>query len=122
VDTVLYTDNNQNNTDPHLVLAGGVLLSPFLGYDIVQVPQSTTRLQFYVGVGKLLDPQLNYGDLARAGLIFVVGDRLVVTFGENFFTKTNAAVTSSDKNKQPLLANGAQLNGEAYELRFGYRF
>jgi hypothetical protein len=122
VDTVLYTDNNQNNTDPHLVLAGGVLLSPFLGYDIVQVPQSTTRLQLYVGVGKLLDPQLNYGDLARAGLIFVVGDRLVVTFGENFFTKTNAAVTSSDKNKQPLLANGAQLNGEAYELRFGYRF
>lgn len=122
VDTIIYTDNNQNSTDPHLVLTGGVLLSPFVGYDIVQVPQSTTRLEMYLGVGKLLDPQLNYDDVARAGFIFIVGDRLVITFGENFFSNTNVEVTKADRKKEPLLAKGAQLNGGAYELRFGYRF
>ncbi len=122
VDLVMYTDNNQNETNPHMTLSGGALLSPFLGFDVIQVPQSTSRLLGYLGVGKLIDPQLNYGDVTRAGLQFIVGDRLVVTFGINSFDKTNVAVSNSDKSKQPLLANGAQLNGEAYELRFGYRF
>lgn len=122
VDAIVYTDNNQYSTDPHVTLDGGVMLSPFVGYDVVQLPQSKTRLQLYLGAGKLLDNQLNYGDVLRAGFIFIVGDRLVVTFGENYFSNTNIALSSGEKSKQPLLAKGAQLNGEAYELRFGYRF
>ncbi len=122
VDLILYTDNNQLSTTPHMTLDAGVLLSPFLGFDMVQLPQSTSRVIGYLGLGKLLSPQLNYGDVYRAGVQFIVGDRLVVTFGLNEFDKTNIEVSKSDKNKQPLLANGAQLNGEGYELRFGYRF
>ena len=122
VDVEIYTDNNQNNSNPHLNLTGGVLLSPFLGIDVLQVPQSTSRVIWYAGLGELLDPQLNYGVVYRSGLQFIVGDRLVVTFGGNWFESTNVALTNSDKSKQPLLASGAKLSGEAYELRFGYRF
>jgi len=122
VDLVIYTDNNQLSTDPHMTLDAGLLLSPFLGFDLVQLPQSTSRLIGYLGLGKLLSPQLNYGDVYRTGVQFIVGDRLVVTIGLNQFDKTNVQVSNSDKSKEPLLANGAQLNGVGYELRFGYRF
>ena len=121
VDAVIYTDNNEYNTEPHVMLNGGVMLSPFLGYDVLQLPQSKTRLQAFLGAGKLLDTQLNYGDLLRAGLIFIVGDRLVVTLGENLFSPAKIALSSSEKSK-PMFSHGAELNGEAYELRFGYRF
>jgi hypothetical protein len=124
VDVIMYMDNDQNNPDPHLVLNGGVLLSPFLGFDVIQVPQSTSRLIYYLGLGKLLDPQLNYGDVYRTGLQFIVGDRLVVTFGVNDFVKTNPQIGNSTKAKYPQLNTtpGPTLEGQAYELRFGYRF
>jgi len=122
VDLLLYSDNNQVDTQPHLTLDAGLMLSPFVGFDILQIPQSTSRVIGYLGLSKLISPQLNYGDAYKAGLEFIVGDRLVVTFGLNEFEKTNVEVTNAEKSKQPLLANGAVLNGVAYELRFGYRF
>jgi hypothetical protein len=119
---IVYTDNNDLSTAPHMTLDAGILLSPFLGIDMVQLPQSTSRVIGYLGLGKLLSPQLNYGDAYRAGVQFVVGDRLSVTVGLNQFDRTNVLVSNGDKAKQPLLANGAVLDGAGYELRFGYRF
>jgi hypothetical protein len=125
VDVSIYTDNDTTNTNPHLTLSGGVLLAPFLGFDVLQIPQSTSRVVVFAGVGELLDPQLNYGVVYRAGVQGIVGDRLVISFGLNSFESTNVQLTNGDKNAKVnsgLLTDGAKLGGESYELRFGYRF
>jgi hypothetical protein len=113
VDLVLFADNNTNNPDAFIKLKSGVLLAPTLGFDILQVPSSTSRVILFVGIGKLIAPQLDYANLARAGLEFVVGDRLSVLFAYNSFLKhqvdTDGAFT-------------ATLEGSGYEIRFGYRF
>ncbi len=121
VDLIFYTDNNASNPDPHITLNGGIMLAPTLGFDVVQLPASTSRLILYLGLAKLIDPQFNYADLVRAGLQMVVGDRMVVVIGANSFSKTQLAITNSDIAKQPLAA-GAVVNGVGYEIRFGYRF
>ena len=114
VDLSAYVDNNTTNPDPHLILDTGLLLAPTLAFDVVQIPSSTSRLLLYVGLGKLLSPQLNYGNLFRAGLEFVVGDRLVVVLGVVNFVETNIATG--------VVGSAAQLKGTGNEIRFGYRF
>jgi hypothetical protein len=122
VDVSFFTDNNTNNPDPHLTVDDGVLIAPTLSYDILQVLSSATRVQMYLGVGKLIAPQFNYGDFLRAGIQSVVGDRLVVVLGANDFGSNVIKVGSTDLAREPLLKGGAILNGVGYELRFGYRF
>lgn len=114
VDLAAYADNNELNTSKYLTLDAGLVLRPTLGFDILQMPSSTSRLLFYLGVGKLLSPQLNYATLFSTGLQYVVGDRLVVQFGVNSFPDTNVKVASG--------SSAATLTGVGNELRFGYRF
>jgi hypothetical protein len=109
VDLNFYLDNNANNPDAIIELDVGILLAPYLGFDVVQMHASASRLLFYVGVGKLLSPQLEYANLFRAGLQFIVGDRLVIIFGVNNFFETD-------------IENGNKVTGAGSELRFGYRF
>ncbi len=120
VDLAMYTDNNKQNTDPHTTLNGGIMLAPTLNFDLLQLRASTSRVLAYLGIGKLIDPQLNYANLARAGVEFVVGDKLVVVFGANSFTKNSIVLTNSEKTK--LGVTEATLTGVGYEIRFGYRF
>jgi hypothetical protein len=120
VDLEIFVDNNKQNQDPHVTITSGAMLAPTLNFDILQLPASTTRLQAYLGIGKLIDPQLNFANLTRAGLQFVVGDKLVIVFGANSFTKNDIVLTKSEKTA--LGVTTATLNGVGYEIRFGYRF
>jgi hypothetical protein len=120
VDLALYTDNNKQNPDPHVTTTGGIMVAPTLNFDILQLPASTSRLLAYLGVGKLIDPQLNYANLVRAGVQFVVGDRLVLVFGANSFSKNDIVLTKTEQTT--LGVTTATLNGVGYEIRFGYRF
>jgi hypothetical protein len=112
VDLVAYSDNNKNNPDTHITLKGGVLLTPTLGFDIIQVPSSTSRLIAFLGIGKLISPQLDYANFTRGGLEMVVGDQLSVMFAFNNFLKANVDNPGTTTT----------LHGAGYELRFGYRF
>jgi hypothetical protein len=112
VDLLAFTDNNDNNPKTHITLDSGVLLSPTLGFDILQVPSSTSRLIAFIGIGKLIAPQLDYANFARAGVEMVVGDQLSVMFAFNSFQEAqvdNPGTTTT-------------LQGAGYEIRFGYRF
>jgi hypothetical protein len=120
VDLAVWADNNKQNPDPHVTLSSGLMLAPTLNFDVVQLPASTSRLIAYLGVGKLIAPQLNYANLVRAGIQFVVGDRLLLVFGANSFTENNIVLTDSEKSD--LGITEATLNGVGYEIRFGYRF
>ncbi|HKI99765.1 MAG TPA: hypothetical protein VKB51_14920 [bacterium] len=111
VDLILYKDNNQNNPNTHITLNTGVVLVPTLGFDILQVPSSTSRLIGFVGIGKLISPQLDYANLARAGVEMVVGDQLSVMFAYNDFFQAAQVNSGTDT-----------LQGAGYEIRFGYRF
>jgi hypothetical protein len=120
VDLAIWADNNEQNPDPHVTLASGIMLAPTLNYDVLQLPASTSRVILYLGLGKLIAPQLNYANFWRAGTQFVVGDRLVLVFGVNSFTKNNIVLTDSEKTD--LGITEAPLSGVGYEIRFGYRF
>ena len=111
VDLVYFADNNKNTPKTHITLDGGVMLAPTLGFDILQVPSSTSRLIGFIGIGKIISPQLDYANLARAGLEMVVGDQLSVMFAYNDFQEANVQGTGTNL-----------LKGAGYEIRFGYRF
>jgi len=110
VDMNLYTDNNTNNPDAQTTLDAGLMFAPYLGFDVLQLQSSTSRLLFYVGMGKMIAPQLNYANFYRAGMQFIVGDRLVIVYGINSFQET-------------FIEGGTdKISGSGSELRFGYRF
>ncbi len=109
VDLNFYLDSNDNNPDATITLDTGILLAPYLGFDIFQMQASASRLLFYIGIGKLLSPQLEYANLIRAGFQFIVGDRLVIVLGFNNFLETD-------------IENSNKITGSGSELRFGYRF
>ncbi|MEE8394867.1 MAG: hypothetical protein V3S29_02350 [bacterium] len=111
VDLNFYVDNNANNTDSTISLSAGILLGPYVGYDILQMQASTSRLILYTGIGKMLSSQLNYANLFKVGLQFVVGDKLVIVLGVNSFTATDIEG-----------GGGPQISGTGNEIRFGYRF
>lgn len=115
-DLTFFTDNNDLNTDSTLTLDSGAILTPTLGFDLLQLRPSTSRLIFYLGIGKVLSPQLNYATLYTAGLQFVVGDRLVVQVGANVFPETNVDTGST------ATLGTVTLSGTGNEIRFGYRF
>ena len=109
VDLNIYTDNNKNNPDAATTLSAGIMLGPYMGFDILQMQASTSRLVLYLGLGKLLSPQLNYANFGKAGFIFVAGDRLVIQLGYNSIVATD-------------IENGDKITGGGMELLFGYRF
>lgn len=109
VDLNLFIDNNTNNSDKIITLDGGLVLAPYVGFDIIQMAASTSRLIFYLGIGKLLSPQLEYADFVKTGLQFVVGDKLVITLGINNFLEEE-------------IEGGNKISGVGTELLFGYRF
>jgi hypothetical protein len=111
VDLVYFSDNNKNNPKTHLTLNGGLMLAPTLGFDMLQVPSSTSRVIGFIGIGKIISPQLDYANLARAGMEVVVGDQLSVLFAYNTFQEANVQGTGTNL-----------LKGAGYEIRFGYRF
>ncbi len=111
VDLLYFADNNKNNPATHITLNGGLMLAPTLGFDILQLPSSTSRLIGFIGIGKLISPQLDYANLARVGLEMVVGDQLSVMFAYNDFQEANVQGTGTNL-----------LKGAGYEIRFGYRF
>lgn len=115
VDVIAFVDNNENNPETTFELNSGLLLAPTLGFDIIQVPSSTSRLILFLGIGKLIHPQLDYANLARGGLEMIVGDRLSVLFAYNSFLEANVDATDSDYST-------VVLDGGGYEVRFGYRF
>ncbi|MCZ6472550.1 MAG: hypothetical protein O6934_03845, partial [SAR324 cluster bacterium] len=53
VDLNLYTDNNANNQEKIIELDVGIVLAPYLAYDVLRLQASTSRLLFYIGIGKL---------------------------------------------------------------------
>ena len=110
VDLNIYTDNNTNNPDALTTLDAGILFGPYLGFDVLQLQASTSRLLLYVGLGKMISPQLNYANLLKAGVQFIVGDKLVIAIGINNFLETYIE-GGQDK-----------ISGTGNELRFGYRF
>ena len=110
VDMNLYMDNNSNNPEAKTTLDAGLLFGTYLGFDAIQMYTSTSRLLIYAGLGKMISPQLNYANFYRAGIQFIVGDRLVIVYGINSFTETYIE-GGSDK-----------ITGSGNELRFGYRF
>lgn len=122
VDLAAFLDNNDLNPDPHITLNSGLMLSPTLGFELVQIPASTSRLVGYVGLGKLLAPQLNYANFMKAGVEFVVGDRLVVMLGMINFVESQVDVEAGDITPTTTGATSAELKGSSYEIRFGYRF
>jgi len=109
VDVNLFVDNNANNPDKFLDLDAGLLLAPAVGFDVLQLQASTSRLVYYLGIGKLLSPQLDFANLFKTGFEFVVGDKLVITMGIVGFVESN-------------IETGEVLSGSGFELRFGYRF
>jgi hypothetical protein len=113
IELAFYLDNNSNNPDQHIDLDFGAVLSPILGFDILQFSGSASRVTGYVGLGKFISPQLNYGNLAKAGVMMVVGDELEVLLGFNYFQKSDLQSTGG---------TAVTLKGTGYELRFGYRF
>ncbi len=122
VDLAVFLDNNDLNPDPHVTISSGLMLSPTLGFDLVQIPASTSRLMGYVGLGKLLAPQLNYANFMKAGVEFVVGDRLVVLIGMINFVESQVDLEVSEITPATTGATSAELKGSSYEIRFGYRF
>lgn len=121
VDLIAFIDNNDLNADPHITLDSGLILAPTLGFDLVQIPASTSRLILYAGLGKLLAPQLNYANLVRTGIEFIVGDRLVVIIGVINYFENQVDATSADVEPSAT-SDTILLNGTSYEIRFGYRF
>jgi len=113
VDVVFYMDHNENNPEATYTLDGGILLAPVIGFDILQVHSSTSRIIWIFGIGKLLDPQLDYANFARTGLDFVVGDRMSVLLGYNHF---------DEHQLEGGTTTVGPLHGGGYDLRFGYRF
>lgn len=113
VELAFFVDNNENNPDPHIELDTGAILAPTLGYDVLRFPSSASRLQIYGGLGKLIAPQLNYANLLKAGLLFIVGDELEVQAGANYFPESELEA----QDGTPIT-----LQGTGYEIRFGYRF
>lgn len=113
-DLILFYDNNTNDSTTTMVLDTGLILAPTLGYDIIQVSSSTSRLIFFMGVSKLISPQLSYANIFRTGLDLVVGDSLSVLFAYNSFLE--------EEVESPTAGATATLDGSGYELRFGYRF
>lgn len=109
VDLNLLLDKNDNNPDRIITLDAGLLLAPYLALDIIQMQASTSRLILFVGIGKLLHPQLEYANLFKAGFQFIVGDRLVIVLGVNSFVEED--IEGSNK-----------ISGTGSEIRFGYRF
>jgi hypothetical protein len=110
VELELFIDNNDNNPSKIVTLNSGLLLAPTLGFDIVQVPSSTSRVIGFIGIGKLISPQLDYANLVRVGFDVVVGDQLTVKFAFNDFISAN-------------ISNGTDtLSGIGYEISFGYRW
>lgn len=114
VDLILFMDNNENDSSLTYELDTGILIVPTLGFEIIQMPSSTTRLIFFSGVGKLLSPQLSYANAFRLGLELVVGDRLSVLFAFNQFLEESVEATTSGQT--------ATIDGSGYEIRFGFRF
>ena len=113
-DLIFFIDNNTNDSSTTVTLDSGLILAPTLGYDIIQVSSSTSRLVMFMGVSKLLSPQLSYASIFRTGLDLVVGDRLSVLFSYNSFLE--------EEIESPTSGVTATLDGGGYELRFGYRF
>lgn len=109
VDLNLYLDNNTNNPDAIITLDGGLLIAPWVGFDVIQMSASTSRLIFLLGIGKLLAPQLEYATFYKAGLQFIVGDKLVITLAVNSFVEKD-------------IENSNKITGTGSELLFGYRF
>ena len=79
----------------------------------MQFSSGATRLTLYAGLAKLISPQLNYGNMARFGTLFIVDDALEVQLGFNWFQETDLEADSG---------NTVVLGGTGYEVRFGYRF
>jgi len=113
IELAFYLDNNANNPDPHIDLDAGAVLAPTLGLDIFQFTGSASRVTGYIGLGKFISPQLEYANLFKAGLLFVVGDELEVLLGYNYFQTTTLESQSGGE---------VELGGGGYEIRFGYRF
>ena len=109
VDLNLYIDNNSNNPDAIITLDGGLLIAPWVGFDLIQLSASTSRLILLLGVGKLLAPQLEYATFYKGGLQFIVGDKLVITLAVNSFVEKD-------------IENSNKITGTGSELLFGYRF
>ena len=109
IELAFFIDNNENNPDAVVELDTGAVVAPTIGYDFWQFSSGDSRITAYFGLGKLISPQLNYGNLAKLGILFIVRDQLEVLLGFNWFQETT-------------LDNGEVLEGASYELRFGYRF
>jgi hypothetical protein len=113
IELAFYLDNNENNPDPHIDLDLGAVLAPTLGYDMLQFSGSASRITGYIGLGKFISPQLEYANLIKAGVMFIVGDELEVLVGYNYF---------QDTTLEPEGSADVELGGGGYEIRFGYRF
>lgn len=114
VDLIFFIDNNENDTTLTYELDAGLFIVPTFGFDIIQMPSSTTRLILFAGVGKLLSPQLSYANSFRVGLELVVGDQLSVLFAFNQFLEEAVEATTTGST--------STLDGSGYEIRFGFRF
>ncbi|MDH4247571.1 MAG: hypothetical protein OEW39_07125 [Deltaproteobacteria bacterium] len=125
VDLIFWTDKNKKNPDPHITLKSGMMLIPTLGFDILQMPSSTSRVVMFLGVGKLLSSQMDYANLYRAGIEFIVGDRMSVLLAYNRFTEVIVDTTGATTLSGATAGGSAttdKLTGGGNELRFGYRF
>jgi len=107
-----HIDNNGNNTAAVVSLDTGAALAGELGYDLIQAHSSASSVVGFIGLGKLLSPQLDYDTFWRAGVETVVGDRFSFLFAYNLYGSWQ------DAN----LPTGETLSGGGYEIRFGYRW
>ena len=118
----LFTDNNTNNPDSFSQLESldaGILLAPAVGFDLLRLQASTSRLIYYLGIGKLLAPQLDFANLFKTGFEFIVGDKLVITMGIVAFQETNIETATEISDAT---GNKDILSGSGFEVLFGYRF
>ena len=125
VDLIFWSDKNKKNPDPHITLKSGMLLMPTLGFDVLQLPSSTSRVVMFMGVGKLLSSQMDYANMYRAGVEFIVGDRMSVLLAFNRFTEVIVDTTGATSLSGAAVTGSAttdKLSGGGNELRFGYRF
>lgn len=109
VDINIYSDNNKNNADKVVDLKAALFVAPYLGIDMVQMHASTSRWVLQLGLGQTLAAQFNYGNFYKIGTQFIVGDRLVITYGINSF-------------QEETMEGGNIIKGSGSELLFGYRF
>lgn len=119
VDIIVYSDKNEKNPEPHITLKTGAMLVPTLGYDVLQVPSSTSRVVMFLGVGKLLSSQMDYANFYRAGVEVIIGDSMSIIYAINSYTDVLVDTSASSSGAS---AATDKLTGNGNELRFGYRF